>query len=308
MNEVILPITPSPTDTSQSPTIFTELKVVRHTCPIPEDETLQKFELAPTPAQLGQRRSKVKLSSTEQQQQHQNDLDIAETQLPQDGNEIKIPKTSNEFNFKERFRTLPQFDYDNYKSPTQWPTYSAQWSQSVNNLNEPQTKRYATEANSIKYLSQNDLYEQQQQNDLNSSSTRSLIGKHFFGPDFNVAHFNGKQSVHLFSNLVRIYYYFFLFVYQDARPSETNSQSPNQLTNDSNGKNGRLRTNKTLTSALSSRHLFERRKKVILDLFNNCGIFPQQYEIDDLFVCFENVSYFQKFLKFSPFFNYVADE
>lgn len=183
INEVVLPITPSPTEASQSPKNYFESKT--HSSTILEEEPMPKFELAPTPAQLGLRRSKNKMK----QNNVLNAIDTSvTTEKSQVGsnvqkNNVEISNTSVEFNFKERFRTLPQFDYDNYTSPTQWPPCN-QWMQSMDNLNEPQTKRYATEVNSVTYSSQNN-------SDL---SQRNLIGNHFFGPDFNVAQFNGKTD------------------------------------------------------------------------------------------------------------------
>lgn len=163
--QAFLPITPSPTEASHSPVQYAESMEV------------QKFELAPTPAQLGLRRSCRKAKS------------IVEKSVDADGtaeaNKVSstAKKSSTEFNFKERFRTLPQFDYGNYKSPTQWPTFSSQFSQSTTELYEPQRKKCATAMEPTNELSSKS----------SSSSTRSLVGNHFFGPDFNAAQFNGKN-------------------------------------------------------------------------------------------------------------------
>lgn len=180
-----LPITPSPTEDSQSPISYTELQV--HRSAPAEGESLPKFELAPTPAQLGLRRSGRKVNpSDEQFGNASSTTQLAQVDEATEISTAEVQTTSTEFNFKERFRTLPQFDYDNYKSPTQWT--GSPWPPTDSNLYK---KRHVVEPDSAAFDAQgNDSHDIP---DPRSSSTRNLSGNRFFGPDFNLANLNGKN-------------------------------------------------------------------------------------------------------------------
>lgn len=175
-----MPITPSPTEDSLSPVSYTELQVQRSAAA--EGESLQKFELAPTPAQLGLRRSGRKVSPSDEQFASASST----TQLTQVDEAAETSNTSTEFNFKERFRTLPQFDYDNYKSPTQWTAPA--WPPTDTHIYK---KRHVAEPHAAEIDSQGD--HSHDIPDPRSSSTRNLVGNHFFGPDFNLANLNGND-------------------------------------------------------------------------------------------------------------------
>lgn len=222
-------MTPSPTEASQSPFNYIEsvdTKLPRKTF-LNFNESSQKFELAPTPAQLGLRRSGRKpktltlntvTSTSDDDNHHQitdanqssqsatsesyHEYDATNTELIlNSANKITTPSSiPDEFDFKERFRSLPQFDYDNYKSPTQWPSFTSYYSQSKSCAHEPYRKKCGSiQSGSVLTQEKQQLLHFQSKSrtsDTPAPATKSLVGNHFFGPDFNVEYFKSEYFIY----------------------------------------------------------------------------------------------------------------
>lgn len=207
VSSAFLPITPSPTEASRSPIQLSEDNLQNQNPTTSResnwncDPSSKKFVLKPTPAQLGMRRkrrtdlvlpsSTIDTISTEtwnetglQTLTPITGSDIASMQSEKKHlEEVATPSSTISLNtplgtpldididFRERFRLLPQFDYDNYKPSTQWsvltPTECGQDSHDYSQFGPKSSDT------------------------LSADGPKSLVGNHFFGPDFNLAHFNG---------------------------------------------------------------------------------------------------------------------
>lgn len=136
------------------------------------------LRLAPTPAQLGRnkKRSKAHLSATgagSKSNGHNNDGSTS------GGDNFAI--TFNQSHFKQRFLDLPDFDFSNYRKSSEWD--SSPTSPAIT-YNTTMRKRKGAKPPTAEH--------QQQQQHHHHQSAKRFIGNHFFGPDFNVNHFNGE--------------------------------------------------------------------------------------------------------------------
>lgn len=132
-------------------------------------DSMQIFQLAPTPAQLGLRHNKqstkIDTSTTTAMNStlitSNNKIIESKCQMNENSLNKTVPCVD------ERFNSLPQVDFSCYKSPTQWILQNTPKSSPVSY--EPYKKRH-----------------QQKQHS-------SLVGNRFFGEDFKAPNVHGKS-------------------------------------------------------------------------------------------------------------------
>lgn len=112
------------------------------------DKSVQKLKSISSATQLGIRRS-----DRQQKQMLAKTLTSTVTTNSNAFDALLDEKGCTSFN--ERFRLLPQFDHDNYKSPTQWPAFGEQRPQikkrllaASSDMPEPPTKKFIRNASS----------------------------------------------------------------------------------------------------------------------------------------------------------------
>lgn len=149
-----------------------------------EDSGLPVLQLAPTPAQLRQMRAKP-----------------AETVTSKSGatpplNYVDSPE------FLERLKTLPVFDYVNYRSLTLWPTFAPA-------LN-PDARLMETYEKKVRPDTDSNKRKEYEAGSEPKRAKKQLTGNIFFGPDFNPAAFARKWvTMDRLSFDIPYFFYFF---------------------------------------------------------------------------------------------------
>lgn len=162
------PITPS-TETSLSPmscgigTNISENQI--------SSEPLPKFNLGPTPAQLGFRRKKNQPKTTN------HILIETNTSSVTNSNTKDADVASSQPKFKQRFQDLPQFDFSTYRMANEWDSSPTSPSITYNTYTRKRTHDKLPVASQQK--------------------AKRLVGERFFGPDFNVNQFKGEKLTSL---------------------------------------------------------------------------------------------------------------
>lgn len=155
------------TENPWSPLSYLDEKLAIEPFPV---ETQPSFRLGPTPAQL-KRKAKATDKIINATSNEQNDCDKdtnADT-------ESSVDHSSQLEEYKNRFSTLPQFDFTNYRNTTEWntsPTSPIQYNTITRKRALPLS------ASSV---------EQQ-------CAKKRLVGDRFFGPDFNVNTNKGRKN------------------------------------------------------------------------------------------------------------------
>lgn len=152
------PITPS-TEKSLSPVTFDDAVPPE---PIPE------FRLGPTPAQLGLRRKKGQMKTSETVSTENNTASVL------NGDADDPSAASGQQHFKQRFHELPQFDFSSYRVTNGWDSSPTSPAISYNTATRKRTHSNGP-AN-------------------NQQKAKRIVGDRFFGPDFNVNNFKGSGS------------------------------------------------------------------------------------------------------------------
>lgn len=165
-----LPITPS-TDDSLSPINCVDMP----NDPFPV-ESQPEFRLGPTPVQLGRYRNRTFGSSKTDSDSKKNQL--TDSTASNDSKKIDADENlllKNQSQFKERFQSLPEFDFTTYRMNKEWNTSPTSPSPSIT-YNTNSRKRTKS---------------QQSTNEQNQAK-RAIVGDRFFGPDFNLNNFKGN--------------------------------------------------------------------------------------------------------------------
>lgn len=235
-----------------------------------ESKMSQAIHLAPTPAQLGLCRNKKRSKA--------NSSAAVEC-----GNGINKngPNGSSE-QFKQRFFNLPQFDFSNYRQSSEWDA-------------SPTSPAITYNTTMRKRKSDADQQQQtQQQHQQQQQPAKRLIGNHFFGPDFNANHFNGKEFASIRNDVLYLAYSVYSF-YRfhlhkldldansqssvSATPSSSVASTPNTPCSADN-----VKCTKRKMQDNKKRQLTTQRHSVIMELFQKCGFFPSAQDIDEFLV------------------------
>lgn len=115
--------------------------------------------------------------------------------------------------------------------------------------------------------------------------TTSVVGNRFFGPDFNLEQLKGEpNAIHsgnhdsTFTHRILI-----VFVYGpglfhadlDGNEAERSPRTPRTpLQSGSSTANSVMRSNPDVASEKGHRKILEQRRQLVMELFNNCGMFP----------------------------------
>lgn len=158
------PITPS-TENSLSP-----VNSVEEVEPFPADSQ-RAFRLGPTPVQLGRYRKKT-FDGSKTNAKANNPSD---SNTPHNVNKIEtdehLPPSINQTRFKNRFQSLPQFDFSTYRMSNEWDASPTLPSITYNTYSR---KRAQPKPSNEPH------------------KAKRIVGDRFFGPDFKVNSFKGR--------------------------------------------------------------------------------------------------------------------
>lgn len=160
-----LPITPTSTENSLSPLYFGASIPISHEPIVPNVQP--EFCLGPTPAQLGLKRKNKKSKPADLKIQNPSTNAGAASNATTDNPDL--PFVSNNPHFKQLFTELPVFDFSTYRTEQEWNASPSPPSMTynTNSRKRASTKQPAHLPN------------------------KRLVGERFFGPDFNLNHFEG---------------------------------------------------------------------------------------------------------------------
>lgn len=152
-----------------------------------------------------------------------------------------------------------------------------------------------------KVLSASTVYEDEPapNSAMSTDTPPSVVGHRFFGPDFSIDQLKGNITYSIFNQsfIISSFLSFILSVELNVNDSDRSPRTPQtpmqQSASSVSGANSRANSGADVSSEKGHRKILEQRRQLVMELFNNCGMFPTSKDTNEFQVCETNSEYFQ---------------